>query len=135
MHIYRPMIRSFEVRSVLRRLLGAVAMFGFSLNVATPTIMHGCAHIEAEAAASDMASAHDGHHDGHAPAEKPSTKKCQCVGQSCGTAMAEPTPIAAAPHAEPIVTRVAVIHPVLRRPAMAEHLLPFAVGPPSSLSA
>lgn len=127
------MIRSSEVRSALRRLMGAVAMFGFSLNVATPTIMHGCAHTEA--AASEMASAHTGHHDGQAPAEKPSTKKCQCVGQSCGTAMAEPTPVAAAPHAEPIITRVVVIHPVNRRPAMAEHLLPFAVGPPSSLSA
>jgi hypothetical protein len=116
-------------RSVARQLVAAAAMFGFSLNVATPTIAHGCAHLAAEAPTAG--AAHHGHHPDPARVDHPSHgKKCLCVGQSCGTAFAVPTPVATAPRFAPAITRSAQIHSTDRLPAVAHHLLPFAVGPP-----
>ncbi len=132
-HIYRPMMSLAAVRSLARQCVAAVAMFGFSLNVATPTIAHGCAHVATEAMAS---AGHHGHHSDPAPAEQaPHGKKCQCVGQSCGTAMAVPTPLAMGPHFVPTVVESVQVHGADRLPAVAQHLLPFAVGPPSSIPA
>jgi hypothetical protein len=125
---------SLFARSVARRCLAAVAMFGFSLNVATPTIAHGCAHPAAAQAAAAGAS-HHGHHSEPAPADASHGKKCQCVGHSCGTALAVPTPVATAPGVVPTVSESIQSHRVDRLPAVAQHLLPFAVGPPGSIPA
>jgi len=130
------MMPTSMLRSVARQCIAAVAMFGFSLNVATPTIMHGCAHpASAGAQASGgMHAAGHGHHQ--APAERPSHgKTCQCVGHSCGTALAVPASVATGPRAVPIVTRSELVRSADRLPAVAQHLLPFAVGPPSSIPA
>ena len=106
-------------------------MFGFSLNVATPTIAHGCAHV----AAAGAGAAHHGHHSDPAPADASHGKKCECVGHSCGTAIAVPTPVAMAPRVAPTVSESFQVHVADRLPAVAQHLLPFAVGPPGSLPA
>ena len=122
------------LRSVARQCVAAVAMFGFSLNVATPTIAHGCAHpAGAEAAAAG--AAHQGHHSEPAPAESSHGKKCQCVGHSCGTALAVPTPVATGPRVVPVVMASVHLDQADRLPAVAQHLLPFAVGPPISVPA
>ena len=122
------------LRSVARQSLAAVAMFGFSLNVATPTIAHGCAHVAAEMPAAG--AMHHGHHPEPAPSEQPSHgKKCQCVGQTCGTALAVPTPVASAPRAVPTVAESVHVYRADRLPAVAQHILPFAVGPPGSIPA
>ena len=122
------------LRSVARQCVAAVAMFGFSLNVATPTIAHGCAH-PARAEAPAASSAHQGHHPDPGPAESSHGKKCQCVGHSCGTALAVPTPVATGPRVVPAVMESVRIYCADRLPAVAQHVLPFAVGPPSSIPA
>ena len=119
------------LRSISRQCVAAVAMFGFSLNVATPTIAHGCAH-PAGAEVPAAGAAHQGHHADPAPAESSHGKKCQCVGHSCGTALAVPTPVATGPRVVPAVTESVPLYRADRLPAVAQHLLPFAVGPPSS---
>ena len=133
MHIYAAMMPLSVLRSVARQCIAAVAMFGFALNVATPTIAHGCAH-QAIAGAS-AAAAHQGHHPDPAPADASHGKKCQCVGHSCGTALAVPTPVATAPRVVPAISESLPVYRADRLPAVAQHLLPFAVGPPSSLPA
>ncbi len=126
------------LRSVVRRCIAAVALFGFSLNVATPTSMHGCAH-PAPAVAPAASGIHAGHHGqpaDPAPSEPSSHgTTCQCVGHSCGTMLAVPTPVATGPRAVPVVTRSEPVRSADRLPAVDQHLLPFAVGPPSSLLA
>ena len=122
------------LRSVARQCIAAVAMFGFSLNVATPTIVHGCAH-PAGAEAPAAGAAHQGHHSNPVPAESSHGKKCQCVGHSCGTAFAVPTPVATGPRVVPVVIESFLVYRADRLPAVAQHLLPFAVGPPSSIPA
>jgi len=129
MHIYAAMMPLSVLRSVARQCIAAAAMFGFSLNVATPTIAHGCAH--AASAGASAAAAHQGHHPGSAPADASHGKKCQCVGHSCGTALAVPTPAATAPRVVPAVSESLHVYRADRLPAVAQHLLPFAVGPPS----
>jgi len=119
------------LRSAARQCIAAVAMFGFSLNVATPTIAHGCAHP----AGAMAGAAHQGHHPDPAPAESSHGKKCQCVGHSCGTALAVPAPVATGPHVVPAVIVSVPLYRADRQPAVAQHLLPFAVGPPSSIPA
>jgi hypothetical protein len=113
-------------------------LFGFSLNVATPTIMHGCAH-PAPAVAPAAGEIHAGHHGqsaDHGPSKQSSHgKTCQCVGHSCGTMLAVPTPVASGPRAVPVVTRPEPVQSADRLPAVDQHRLPFAVGPPSSLLA
>lgn len=134
MHIYRPMLSPAVFRSVARQVVAAAAMFGFSLNMVTPTIAHGCAHVAAEAPVAG--AAHHGHHPDPVPADQPSHgKKCRCVGQSCGTALAVPTPVATGPRPVAAVTRTVQVPSADRLPAAAQHLLPFAVGPPGSLPA
>jgi hypothetical protein len=122
-------------RPVARQFVAAAAMFGFSLNVATPTIAHGCAHVAAEAPMAG--AAHQGHHPDPAPSDQSSHgKKCQCVGQSCGTAFAIPAPVATGPRPAPVVVAHSLPVPSADRlPAVAQHLLPFAVGPPGSIPA
>jgi hypothetical protein len=133
MHIYAAMMRLSALRSVARQCIAAVAMFGFSLNVATPTIAHGCAHPAS--AGTPVAAAHHGHHPDSAPADASHGRKCQCVGHSCGTALAVPTPVATAPRAVPAVSASLHVYRADRLRAVAQHLLPFAVGPPSSIPA
>jgi hypothetical protein len=126
-------------RPVARQFVAAAAMFGFTLNVATPTIAHGCAHL-APAGVSMQAMSHPGHGE-QAPDPAPSDqsshgKKCQCVGQSCGTAFAIPGPVATGPRPAPVVVAHSLPVPSADRlPAVAQHLLPFAVGPPGSIPA
>ena len=119
------------LRSVARQCIAAVAMFGFSLNVATPTIAHGCAHP----AGAMAGAAHQGHHPDPAPSESSHGKKCQCVGHSCGTSLAVPAPVATGPRVVPAVSESVHLYRADRRPAVSQHLLPFAVGPPSSIPA
>lgn len=126
------------LRSVARQCIAAVAMFGFSLNVATPTIAHGCAHM-APGDASMQAMSHSTHGT-QAPDPVPSEdsshgKKCQCVGHSCGTALAVPVSVAMGPSAPRVTSRAEVVPSADRLPAVVQHLLPYAVGPPSSLLA
>lgn len=106
-------------------------MFGFSLNVATPTIAHGCAHP----AGAEATAGHHGHHSDPAPADASHGKKCQCVGHSCGAALAVPTPGATALRAAATVSESRHVYRADRLPAVAQHLLPFAVGPPSRIPA
>lgn len=122
-----------RLRSLARQCAAAVAMFGFSLNVATPTIAHGCAHVAAEASAAG--AAHQGHHPDPAPSEQSHAKKCACVGMSCGTAVAVPAPVAMAPRVVPVITRSGHVTRVERLPVATRHLLPYSVGPPSSIPA
>jgi len=125
------------LRSIARRCVAAAALFGFALNVATPTIMHGCAHPAVAAQA--LTGVHSGHHrqqSDQAPTDQSSHgRKCQCVGHSCGTALAVPSPLAAGPRIVPVFTRSEPVHTADRLPAVDQHLLPFAVGPPSSILA
>jgi hypothetical protein len=122
------------LRSVVQQCVAAVAMFGFSLSVATPTIRHGCERAAPHVAAEPMS--HNGHGTHHMPAGQPSRgKQCQCVGHSCGTALAVPTPVAAVPSALFVHTRSEPVHRADRLPAVDQHFLPFAVGPPSSILA
>ena len=126
----------FTLRSVARQCLAAAAQFGFCLNVATPTIMHGCAHSASAGpqASSGTHAARYGHQP--EPAEQSSRgKTCQCVGHSCGTMLAVPTPVASGPRAVRVVTRPEPVQSADRLPAVDQHRLPFAVGPPSSLLA
>ena len=122
------------LRSVARQCVAAAALFGFSLNVATPTIAHGCAH---PATAGMMAESSGTHHPhgSPGPAEQPTHgKKCECVGHTCGAALAVVTPAACGPRVMPVFARAPSVHSVDRLPAIVQHLLPFAVGPPSSLA-
>ncbi len=134
---FTPVMMPLSVlRSVARQCIAAAAMFGFSLNVATPTIMHGCAH-PASAGAQASGGTHAGRH-GHqqAPSEHSShSKTCQCVGHSCGTVLAVPASVATGPRVVPAITRSELVRSADRLPAVRQHLLPFAVGPPSSLPA
>ncbi len=125
----------FRLRRLARQGLAAVAMFGFSLNVATPTIAHGCSHVtSAGTAVQDEASpAHHGHHSEPAPAGKSTHgTKCECVGHSCGTALAVPAQAASGPRTVAVVTTTESVPDTDRRPAIVRYLLPYAVGPPSS---
>ena len=127
-----------SLRSVARRYLAGAAMFGFCLNVATPTIAHGCGHPASAGApaATVHHAAHQGHASAPAPAEQPShDKKCRCVGHSCGTALAVPVPVAAGPRAVPVFSRNEPVRSADRLSALVQHLLPFAVGPPSGILA
>ncbi len=112
-----------------RRLLGAVALLAFMLNVGTPTIMHGCEHADAA-----MAEAQHGHQQHQAPAG-PHQKQCHCVGQSCGSALAVPVQPAAAPLPAPVAQVIESFRQDGQRPLAAPHLLPFAIGPPRSILA
>jgi hypothetical protein len=124
------------LRSVARQCVAAAALFGFSLNVATPTVMHGCAHPASVAAQASGSTHADGHGHQPAPAEQSSHgKTCQCVGHSCGTALALPASVATGPRAVPVIAQSEIVHGADRLPAVRQHLLPFAVGPPSSLPA
>jgi hypothetical protein len=124
------------LRSLTRQCIAAAAMFGFSLNVATPTIAHGCAHpASAESPMAGAGATQHGHHTDPAPADASHGKKCQCVGHSCGTALAVPTPAATAPRVVPTVSESVQVHGAHRLPAAAQHLLPFAIGPPGSIPA
>ena len=131
-YTFPAVMMSFSVlRPVARRFIAAVAMFGFSLNVATPTIAHGCAHpAGAELPAMGAGATRHGHHSDTAPADASHGKKCQCVGHSCGTALAAPTPLAMAPRVVATVSESVQTYRADRLPAVAQHLLPFAVGPP-----
>ena len=135
-HIYAAMSSLSALRSLARQCLAAAAMFGFSLNVATPTIAHGCAHPAMAGGQAGVGTAHHPHDSAPVPAdESPHGKKCQCVGHSCGTGLAVLVPASSGPGALPAVLQVPSVHRDDRLPAVAQHLLPFAVGPPRSLSA
>jgi hypothetical protein len=125
------MIPVSALRSAARQCLAAVALFGFSLNVATPTVMHGCAHPAAAGAqASEGTHARHGHQS--APAESsPHGKTCQCVDHSCGTALAVPASVTTGLRAVPGLTRSEFLPRADRLPVVTQHRLPFAVGPPS----
>ena len=124
------------LRSVARRCLAAAAMFGFSLNVATPTIAHGCAHPAGMPATVAAHASHGNHDQGPAPSGQTAHgKKCECVGHSCGTALAVASSVATGPRGVPSINRTEPVYSAARRPANAQHLLPFAVGPPSSVLA
>ena len=125
-------------RSLTRRCVAGIAMFGFSLNVATPTAMHGCAHVPSEMRAPGAAahSAHHGHQADPTPADQSSDGgTCHCVGHSCGSALAVPAPRAAGLCVVPVITLAGAVPGADRLPAVDQLLLPFAVGPPRSILA
>ena len=126
-------------RSPATRVLAAVFAPWFAIVMAEPAALHQCAMHAGHAvhvAAPAMGHAHgmQAHGDdtpAHAPGEDSAARYCTCLGGCC----------AAAPVAVPVASELSRIPSQVRavpRPhpveevvsAAAEHLLPFANGPP-----
>ena len=112
------------VPAALRSLLALLLLAGFTVRAGGVDLAHRCP------AAAPHTAAHAGHGQGHRPLPA-GTDRCECVGQSCTTAVVVPggrtglvVPV------RHIAWLIPSLAPAPLRSAVP-HLLPFAQGPPA----
>jgi len=112
------------IPAVLRSLLAVFLLGGFAARASGAELAHRCP------TAAPHGGAHAGHGQGHRPLPA-GTDRCECVGQSCTTAVVVPggRPGLAVP-VRHVAWRLPSLAAVPPRPAVP-HRLPFAQGPPA----